>query len=538
TNTGTTQNPDTLACTFIRFIDENNGISIVSLKDVRTGNSIPFEASANAYLLGEQPYLETKDIDIVVQQSGNCEVTDFKLAFGYLCAGCPMNAPAIDTCQNLDTLSFEVTPAVSELDLVIVNEPAGSQNICTNLVFEARYISLAAADIVEPKMMIDLPIGLTINDIQLEYPSNSNPESINYSLLSNGNIEICLSEHSLLSDSIPGVSSTTIGEEREVDIILNTSTTCDFISGSQVLFNATGQRPCGTVVNNNNATVATSAITLNVDPLYEVINAKIEADQEVYEGCASNPSFMTNLTILNGTTNGITDLTKITLPKGLRYDALNCTGINCPSNITISQSNNGQDIIDLSYPQGIGNGATISFTIHTTQTSSILCLEDLIPMVQHFSDAPAPFCSTLGMDCPTDIGVLLASASDTIQIVKPSVMLSASTIACSDCTILEGEVIVNDVGLGASDSLVISLYNQDVIGDIILPAEDSVIIYGSVAAGILVPFNQVLDFSSCSEYGIIAEIKGNCICNPSTSPIMMVNPPIVDAGLPISECSS
>jgi len=537
-NTGTLQDPDTLACTFIRFIDENNGVNIAALKNVSTGNTIPFDVNVNAYILGEQAYLETKDIDIVVKQSGNCDATDFKVAYGFLCASCPISSEAIDTCQSLDTLSFEITPAISELDLVIVEEPAGTQQICTDLDFEARYISLAAADIVDPKVIVTIPSGLTINDIQLEYPANTNSESINYTLLPNGNIEICLSEHSILNDSIPGVASTAIGTEREVDIIIKTSTTCDFISGSQVLFTALGQRPCRIPANNNNATVATSAIALDINPLYEVLNAQIQADQESYQECMANPNFMVDLTIANGVTNGISDLTQIVLPVGLKYDALNCTGINCPNAIMVTQDIIGRDVINLSYPQGIGNGATISFTVQTIQTPEVACAEDLIPRLQHLSDAPAPFCSTLGMNCPSDVGVLLASALDTIQVLKPNITLSASTTACSDCTIIEGSITVDDVDLGMMDSVTILLYNRDINGDILLPAQDSIVIYGLISAGTSVSFSRNLDFSSCSEYGIIAEVNGNCICTPNTAPIMIVDPPIVDAGLPISECSS
>lgn len=300
----------------------------------------------------------------------SCTNPDIQYTVSWGCDGYPTD-PAISGCSSVSGF-FDLTPVPSGIQAQFISQPTPPVALCDPLVYDFNTLSTLAADLVDPRLDITIPTGMTLSTVEIEYPYNSgNFETVTPSGTT-GTITIPYGLHSAVRDSLPGVNFAIMPDLRTGRMRLSFQTDCDFTSGDRLLIAARGNEPCGAPAQGDNTLVYSDPIDIaGVTQNYVTLVNNLNIGPDNIITC-ENRTVSMDMVIINTSAFPVTldptqDSVKIDLPAGIQYVAgsYNCTsGSNCFLSPIVHGST-----LNLTFP--VPSGVTIPASSSITVSFSI-----------------------------------------------------------------------------------------------------------------------------------------------------------------------
>ncbi len=467
-----------------------------------------------------------------------CQGDSVLMIMGWNCPGYPTE-PTAYPCE-LDSVWLKVEPLPSEVQLVVNSEPNIPLPLCTEQQVEVQVSSAQAAFLDNPQLDILLPSGTFITStITTEYPAGSGNIE-NASFTQSGTLySLDLEAHSGISSiGIPGTIDALTPEDREVIIRFSVNTDCDFTSGSGIVFQAFGDRPCGDPAINNGVRARTSDLSvLGADlPFASSIDADLATDPKLI-GC-NGTEVEVSLEFVGLSSNQTTDEDSVfvTLDPGVEYvgGSFVCCSTDPGTCLNVSDVQvlgSGQTKIALAMPAGgldITNPVNSCFTIEIKNSSNAECDVLRALTVEAVGSITGVQCGTApGGECPS-LKIITGQESIEFDSEKTELNLIDSEISCtsvSNQVDFNLDLQLDSMGLLAGNEIVVDVFCADGNG-MTAAYLNSETISGPVAAGTQVQVMGMIDGNLCNlDNGIIVQISAvsnsgndNCVCEEIVIP--------------------
>nr|MBX2814633.1 hypothetical protein [Saprospiraceae bacterium] len=530
---------------FVGFEETSSaGIDVVQLEEIGPDTLIPLLPYAEGDWAVVNPnFPPSSSVDYKVTAVINaCELDSIKVVSGFECIAPPVD-PTAYAC-DFDSTYLKVQPLQSQVQLIINQQP-GPYDFCTIIEDTLTIQSSQRAFLYDARVGVSLPSGLTEDDlmVQVLYPNNASGtvESIAPTFSPMGDtLYVDASQHSAIQamGGIPGIDDANpgmfpMGEDRQVSVIVQWITDCDFLIGSPYRVIAYGNRPCGDPAIDNGVSALSDPILINgvMQPFAAILTPALSID--TIRGCESE-MVMFNTTVQFGSTTD-QDSVRITLPPGTTYvdGTYNCTAADmstCPVFVRVDMLPSGEEQVVLSVPGGIVGDPPVSipFEIGFMAEPGGLCNEGGEILIQVTSTVPPIFCPSIGEDC-VGLQLEVGNARDTIFFQKSVASFTSVDYLCVDEEdfLYDGFVRIDSLELEMDDSIQIQ----------VLCASDPTIlldmatVYGPVSAGDSAAFNGIIINMPCPDGGLIFSISNeeNCVCTSVQDTVMRdcVSPSIV-----------
>ncbi len=385
-------------------IEDNPNLQITSISDITGGGNTPLTfayTSSGIYAeLGTLNRTECKTIELTAVYT-DCGAQTIDVNHNWDCQSYPDSLAVDDpTCYRTETLTLNPQP--SQIQLSIINQP-NIINLCSPLTYELEINSAQIANIVDPYFNIILSNapGVNVNSVNFEYPSGSgNIEPITPGM-SLDTLLYDLNNHSTIAANggINGTFTSTVPEDRIVNILVEVMTDCNFVSGSTLQFEIGGQQPCGVAAIGNQMILISDNLEIpQAANLYEAI---VGINTSIDSTCSSSSSIDVQLFITGGSTTG-SDTSFLYLPAGTSMDqsSYSCTsgpGIFCPTWYVTTINN--QEVVVFTIPTGMNSGDIIDYSFDVIADMSIFTPGDSV-IVENYStltqiSCGASFCSAI-----------------------------------------------------------------------------------------------------------------------------------------------
>ncbi|MEZ4986091.1 MAG: hypothetical protein R2795_13815 [Saprospiraceae bacterium] len=410
--------------------------NIVSVRNTVTNATYPVLQAAGGQWVQLGTVTGENFLEICTEYS-NCTNPDIPYRMSWGCTSYPTD-PASSGCSTISGI-FDMVPAPSGLQAAFVSQPVSPVSLCEPLVYEFNMLSTLAADLIDPRVDVDIPSGMTLTQVEIEYPINSgNFETVTPSGTT-GTVTIPYGLHSMVLDSLPGVNFQIAPDSRTAKMRLTFGTDCGFTSGDRISMLAKGEQPCGEPAIGSNTLVYSDPITIaGVSQEYLAVVNNLNIGLDTIITC-ENRTVSLDLVIINASnTSSFTldptkDSIRVDLPQGIQYvpGSYNCTSANC----FLPPIVNGSTLdLSLAVPGGItippSGSITVSFSIDINALTDGGC--DLpgelgFFMIRSFAGIS---CSSIpGGVCPNPVQFITGRASRIISPKKANV----STIDASIC---------------------------------------------------------------------------------------------------------
>ena len=524
--------------------------------------AVETSASGQFVVVGDQPAGQTRTYEVCVSYT-DCGQVAVPVEVNYDCDDAPTAAddPADPFCSaNTNTTEMVINPLEGVIQVTIDQQPPVPSDLCADLVYEFSYVSTAAADVINPALDLDLPSGMTVSTIEIEYPTGSgNVETVMASGTS-GMVTLDLGTHSAINDSIPGVNNAAAAADREANITLTFVTDCDFATGGVLGVTARGESPCGDVATGDGNMVATNPVVITgTDLPFFGSDVTLDFGADTIITCDAEELSVT-LTLFDdqteaggGDLDADLDSIVINIPDGVTLDAASftCTSpdmANCPTAPVLSQ---GGDRAAFGLP-GVTipeNGSIdISFTIDLTAEDDGPCgVPGELAVFTQRTLPPAQCATAPGGVCPNPQLVNTGGSDTTIVGNRPSLANLLVDVTDNTGTIdFVGSVDVTDVDLPAATELTVEVFciNGGVVDA--SPSGTTVITTSGAAAGGTATFTGSLGVT-CPDMefqfriaNVATDGSVSCICNEvevmaqtmvSCEPLTLLVPSLLGDGL-------
>jgi hypothetical protein len=189
-------------------------------------------------------------------------------------------------------------------------------------------------------------------------------------------IELLLTNHTLINDSLPGTVTTAYpnGEDRQARVRFTTRTTCGFFSGDKITFQPFADRTCGGAAIGSGTIFKSPRIRIaGAEPTYEgTFSFNVEGGSTLEDCTAKTINFTVQLADLNAldglpATTGAADTVYVTMPGVLDFvpGSFLCTTVpvgNCPVFISSTIQPDGRNLLKFKLPasMSIPNGGVVA----------------------------------------------------------------------------------------------------------------------------------------------------------------------------------
>ncbi len=353
-----------------------------------------------------------------------CTTDSIKMLANWNCSSYPVN-PNLGNCiDNQIWLRAFVQP--SEVQLTFETEPASPTALCNLHNYIINVNSAQAAYVNDPLVAVTLPAGnLLSSSFELEYPAYSGSwQTINpVSVVGSSYTFDLESDARIGALGLKGVLTAMNNNERQTRLRFNTTTDCNFISGSQVQARVFGKTPCGTVAVGNGVTRRSNPLVINgADNSGGNISNSITFAQTVLNCTNETVATIRNIPVLADTKLGDTSI--VTLPSGVEYVAGSFTPeMNCVGCSMTTVSIPGSTILKVALPIGISSGNTIAYSVRVRATATSSC--------DNYELETSTVRTNTGLSCATLSGgycsysqVLLDNKTATFSIQKPDLQIT------------------------------------------------------------------------------------------------------------------
>ncbi|HBK72093.1 MAG TPA: hypothetical protein DDZ39_10655, partial [Flavobacteriaceae bacterium] len=438
--TNTSFGPGSIDYNWIR-VSPNPNITVISAFDITSGGSIPL----NIVQSGGETWVEigsltnntSKEIRIKANYT-SCTNQVLTFSHGWNCDAYPTQVEygnLTNQCYENST-QLTLSPRSSEVQLTITDQPSARIDMCDTFHIKLQINSAQLARLLNPRVEFTIPGGISSLDIisiNIKYPYNAaTTENAVYTTV--GNIlNIDLLSHSVIAGlgGIPGTNDALTVADRQVELDFELKTTCDYISGTPLLFKVFANKPCGDTAEGNGSLVYSNDININgvVQP-YDAFSAivlpnELDVDGAHIDGCSVTETV--NITTIfsdiagqSATQTDVNDFGRVTIPTNVSY--VNGT-FTSPNGITLVSSNANELVIQ--YPAGLTNlqSADFSFDI---QTGISGCATDADFTIINYIETGGLNCGA--SSCVNAI-VTTGSSTELLDVMKPSVIDNGGSTA-------------------------------------------------------------------------------------------------------------
>jgi len=312
----------------------------------------------------------------------------FDLYAGWNCNGNPSQGYTKTCNDNKVTYNVKIAKSLKQITPSSTNPGVGQPgevgeiSMCQKTKYEYTINSGDEGDIFDVKLVIIKQRGLTISDVEIEYPLGSGTKYSNIIPTESGN-KITYDLTSIFpKGSLPGSISESDVNKRNFKLSFMLKPDCDFTAGSSFDIDIEGNNLCGDPAEGDRS----KAIIAGIDGMdankYRVNNSLILQGGNA-NACAS-PSYATykgrheivDTTPLGTFSTGDKGLVVMRIPKGFEYVTGSFT-VGNKSNTTfadpvlpinpIAQVGDGESELNIKIPQGMKNADFFEYTIQIKQ---------------------------------------------------------------------------------------------------------------------------------------------------------------------------
>jgi hypothetical protein len=369
----------------------------------------------------------------VCAEYSNCTNPDIPYRISWDCAGYPSDL-ANSGCTTLTGI-LDLVSAPSGMQAQFVAQPTNPVSLCQPLVYDFNMLSTLSADLINPRVDVTIPTGMTLNTVQIEYPLNSGNFETVTPAGTTGTVAIPYGLHSAIFDSLPGVNFQTATNPRTARMRLSFTTDCNFTSGNRIAIRPKGEATCGGAAQGNSSLIYSDLISVaGVTQNYVAVVNNLNVGPDTIITCANRTVSM-DMVLINTTGSAVTldpslDSANIELPTGIQYvpGSYNCTsGANCFIAPIVNANK-----LSLTFPVPAGitipasGSVTVSFSIQINALTDGTCNQPgglTVSMVRSFS----------GVSCASQSGGICANpvkfitGSKTVQISTKKATIPAIT---------------------------------------------------------------------------------------------------------------
>jgi len=442
---------------------------------------------------------------ILTATNHDCAPADVIFKYGWNCT--PFTDPIETPCVSSEK-TCQVTSPPGVIDL-IPDTTALSAGLCEDMPFS--YIEVFDAGlgaVFDVTVNAQLPPGLIINTgtSEIEWPTGSGnfiPIS-DPTDLSNGLYQWNVTDAlDTLKHGLPGVNSS---PANSATIRFKTLTTCDFISGSFIIYAASAKKVCSLPTN----TIAKIGEPLNITNVSAPYSTAITIGSDGQPGCSDSLSINVNLSFSD--TTGSDDGLYAQLPLNTTYVPGSCSGNfpNCEPTISGNE-------LSWILPQGV-TSANLSFKIIGFLGQD--CQSVAIPF--YATTQANVLCIGSNQNC--NIKIQTGAQITTINIEKPTFSINsfmAHPVAGNN-QLVDLDISIQNVGIRNTLPINAKLY-YDNDGDGSLSAGDAFIqafsfneFLDNGDATVLTIFAQAIAPSDACKLMMVIGEPENCVCATTT----------------------
>ena len=332
--------------------------------------------------------------------------------------------------------------------------PGGTYPLCSPIPYHTvDFLSVLAGAVFNPEIVAVLPVGLEIipGSCQMAYPTGTgfidipDPQDL-------GNNRF-LWDIAMLNDEIDqnGLPGTFSNPENQLQIRFETIANCDFIAGSYIIFEASGEQNCPDRTNN----LTKAGEPINIDNAVPTYDTNITITQGADIVCNDETTLNIEVTTSNNTVLG--DSVFVVLPPGITYIPGTYTSIENAadsSEVTI-MIDSGQESLTWPLVVGVTPDQSIRFEIGVAGFAALECGQELV-FAQTVSTTDA-LCVATNEDC--SILVETGSSFVNIEINRPDFEISSFSINLDESfSTLQYDLVVENSGSTSIPPTVVDFY--------------------------------------------------------------------------------
>ncbi len=397
-------------------ITGNTSFSNIRVKD---GNTVLLPNADGLFELGNITGSQTIILTIEAL-TNNCNLDSIKIETGWDCSAYPTGTSLTNyTCWA--PLNLKALPQQSQLQLLVSKQPTlPNIPLCQTDYVEFEMNSAQANYADNPEFRVNLPVGLSITNAQMEYPLNSGNWQAATATNVGGIYVYAVENHTGIGvNGLPGSINNPSLNDRGVRLRIYFNTACGFISGSKIEVQQRGWRPCGQSISNAfgyNEIVRTDPIIINGAIPQGAAGVTITTTNNIL-GCSNNVATITASIVPVGIASLNTDYATIQIPNGLIYNGgfVSASGAVMASGYPQFGAG-GIQVLKINLPGGITVGTPITLSFNVTYTNSNSCGNYNV-LTEVVRETPPLSCNAVL--CPTGGYAVLGNATNNIVVEKP-----------------------------------------------------------------------------------------------------------------------
>jgi len=378
------------------------GINVLGLEEVNASGNTLRTFSAATGISGEKMFFLDSDGQSGTIAKGavkyyrlkyeitNCTKTNitFDLYAGWNCNSNPTQGH-IKTCHDKKvTYNVKIAKSLKQITPSTSNPGGGiglgNISMCQKTKYEYTINSGDEGDIFDVKLVIIKQRGLTISDVEIEYPLGSGTKFSNITPVESNN-KITYDLTSIFpGGSLPGSISESNVNKRNFKLIFMVKPDCEFTAGSSFDIDIDGNNLCGDPAEGDRSKAIIAGIQ-GVDVNKYKVNNSLTLEPGGNANACASPSYATykgkhiivDTSVPIGTfSTGDKGLVVIRIPKGFEYVANSFTVGNkskttfadpsLPTN-PIAQVGDEESELSIKIPQGMKNADFFEYTIKIKQ---------------------------------------------------------------------------------------------------------------------------------------------------------------------------
>ncbi len=328
--------------------------------------------------------------------SGHDPVLDFvHVLAGNSCIGTPLTSP-LEECQS-DETNFSFNRFPSDMELILPGNafPEEPVELCDgSLEYHFILNSSELGSVSDPMFWLDLPDGISLQDITFALPAGGTPtapitsfDALTYGPGGDlGGWDIL--DHLSGVTSLPGTDAS---PNNQIAITLHLTTSCDYDLTSEIYFYAEGTSACGTQLE-----------TLSTNDAPDIENAPVISDLSIeWEFSTTDNATDVNCSNTGHVVLAVHNNAQNDTGNDLDVVATIPSGVFNVSNITPSGVQNGNTITWTIPSGGISAGGTV-FCSFDIELSAETCTQDL-PFSVSVGGTEDVSCASTGGSCEVEL---------------------------------------------------------------------------------------------------------------------------------------
>ncbi|MEP7268932.1 MAG: SdrD B-like domain-containing protein [Saprospiraceae bacterium] len=348
--------------------------------------------------------------------ANSCNLSKINFVAGWDCKIRPTTINEA-ICNDPSVINFTTAMAGINIDIL---QPSTDKliTLCDTIPYEVEVKSTDLGFLRDIFLQASIPGGQIVIPSSFEFANPAVSQggmyvSIPPPTFIPGGFKLSLSMLDSVLNNVGLIGSKNLSKNK-INIRFKAYTTCNYISGSRVVFTATGKNSCGSLL----PKVVKPTSRIRIPTATPKFAASIETNKATINPC--NEDTMTSIITLKLTSGvpSILDSIKYVLAPGISYVPGSYMGIlNASLNPPIISIDNGVQSLVWPFNASLPSGTTINFKVRLSSNDQVSECGNLELKLFAFARSNA-FCSSTMQNC--SIAVIAGQSSQIIQIVKPN----------------------------------------------------------------------------------------------------------------------